>query len=224
MKSREGVWALLLGAVLLVMGAGCTQTGLTKPTRSATEQLLISTAADRALAQWDWSIVNKKKVYVDRVNYDSLDKEYVIGTIHDYVSLNGGLLVTNMNDAELVMEPRSGALSIDASSSIIGLPASAAPVPLAGAVNLPEMALYKSEKQYSIAKLAILVYERDSKQHVASTGPLVGRANIKYYKFLGLIGYTKTTVPERLGKKHKEKQRTKDEEAARSKTPDFQSK
>jgi hypothetical protein len=202
---REGMVAFLLGMALLVLGAGCTQTGLTKPARSATEQLLISTAADRALAQWDWSIVNKKKVYVERAYYDSLDKDYVVGTVRDYVSINGGLLVTNMNEAELVMEPRSGALSIDESSSIIGLPASAAPVPLAGAVNLPEMALYKSEKQYSIAKLAILVYQRESKEHVASTGPLVGRANIKYYKFLGLIGYTKTTVPERKSqKKHKD--------------------
>jgi hypothetical protein len=58
------------------------------------------------------------------------------------------------------------------------------------------MAIYKSEKQYSTAKLAILVYERDSKKHVASSGPLIGRANIKYYKFLGYIGYTQTTIPE----------------------------
>lgn len=193
--------AVLMGALILFLGAGCTQTGLTKPTRSATEELLISTAADRALALWDWSIVNHKKVFVERGYYDSTDKDYVIGTVRDYVSINGGLLCTNYNDADYVLEPRSGALSIDASNSILGIPSTPAPIPFAGTVTLPEIAIYKSEKQYSIAKLAILVYERDTKQHVASSGPLVGRANIKYYKFLGLIAYTKTSVPERAQKK-----------------------
>ena len=186
-----------LGMAVLACFTGCTQTGLTHPKRSATEQLLISTAADRALAQVDFSIVRGKKVFVDANYYDSEDEDYVIGTIRDYVSLNGGFIAAKIEEAELVIEPRSGALSIDSSSSIIGLPASAAPMPVAGSVQLPEVALFKSEKQYSIAKIAILAYERESLNHVASTGPLIGRANIKYYKILGLIGYTKTTVPER---------------------------
>ena len=191
----------VLGFVLVLLGSACTQTGLTKPPRSAVEQLLISTAADKALEKANWSIIRGKKVYVDRTYFESADKEYVLGTIRDYVSINGGLLMTNLNDAELVLEPRSGALSIDSSSSVIGLPASSAPMPFAGAVSLPEIALFKSEKQYSIAKIAILAYERESKKHVASSGPLIGRANIKYYKFLGYIGYTKTTIPEKQRKK-----------------------
>lgn len=189
-----------LGLALVIL-TGCTQTGLTKPARSATEQLLLSTSADRALEQVNFPIVRGKKVFVDRTYFESFDKEYIIGSLRDYVSVNGGLLVGKIEEADLVMEPRSGAHSIDASSSIIGLPASAAPLPLAGSVQLPEIALYKSEKQYSITKLAVFAYERESKAHVASTGTIVGRANIKYYKFLGLISYTKTTVPERQRQK-----------------------
>lgn len=202
MGVKTGFFAAAI--LLITFGAGCTQTGLTKPPRSAVEQLLISTAADQALSKADWSFVRGKKVVVDRSFYDSLDKDYVIGTIRDYISINGGLLVPKMEEADYILEARSGALSIDASSSVIGVPASSAPIPVAGAVTLPEIALFKSEKQYSTAKLAILVYERDSRQHVASTGPLVGRANIKYYRFLGYIGYTKTTIPEML-KKNKKK-------------------
>jgi hypothetical protein len=193
--SQKGWVCWCVGICILL--TGCTQTGLTNPKRSATEQLLISTAADRALAQVDFSIVRGKKVYVDPSHYNSEDEDYVIGSIRDFVSTNDGLLVPKLEEADLVLEPRSGALSIDASSSLIGMPASAAPIPIAGSVNLPEVAIYKSEKQFSIAKIALLAYERDSHKHVASTGPKVGRANIKYYKFLGLIGYTKTTVPER---------------------------
>jgi hypothetical protein len=193
----------LVGFVSVLVGAGCTQTGLTKPTRSGVEQLLISTAADQALGQADWSTFRGKKVFVDRSYYESADKDYVLGSIRDYVSINEGALMAKVEDADYVLEPRSGALSIDSSSSVIGVPASSAPIPFAGAISLPEIALFKSEKQYSTAKLAILVYQRDSRAHVASSGPLIGRANIKYFKFLGYIGYTKTTIPE----KHRPKKR-----------------
>jgi len=187
---------LALAAGLLLF-TGCTQTGLTKPARSATEQLLLSTAADRALGQMDFSIVRGRNVFVDRTYFNSMEDDYVIGTIRDFVSINGGLLATNLDAADIVIEPRSAALSLDSSSSVLGIPASAAPVPMAGSIQLPEIALFKSEKQFSLAKLALLVYERDSKKHIASSGPLIGRANIKYYKYLGYISRTKTNLPER---------------------------
>ena len=182
------------------MGAfatGCTQTELTKPKRSATEQLLISTAADRALAQADLSMVAGKKVFVDRSYFDAQDEDYVIGEVRELVTMRGGMLMHELKDADLVIEPRSGALSIDSTSSIIGLPSTPTPIPFAGTVQVPEVALFKSEKQFSIAKIALLAYERDSGKHVAATGSLIGRASIKYYKFLGFISYNKSTVPER---------------------------
>lgn len=196
--------AAFVGGVLLIVGSGCTQTGLTKPARSATEQLLISTAADEALEKLDFTFVNGRKVFVDRAFFESSDKDYVLGAIRSYVSRSGGLLVSKIEEAQVVIEPRSGALSIDSSSSIVGIPQSTAPLPLAGAVQIPEMALFKSEKQYSIAKLALLAYDQTSRAHIRSSGPHVGRANIKYYKFLGFISYTKTTLPERQRKRKSE--------------------
>jgi hypothetical protein len=188
---------LLLGVSVGVVATGCTQTELTKPKRSATEQLLISTAADRALAQADLSMVVGKKVFVDRSYFDAQDEDYVIGEIRELITMRGGMLMHELKDADLVIEPRSGALSIDSTSSIIGLPSTPTPIPFAGAVQIPEVALYKSEKQFSVAKIALLAYERDSGKHVAATGSLIGRASIKYYKFLGVISYNKSTVPER---------------------------
>ena len=81
---------------LMAFFAGCTQTGLTKPQRSAVEQLLISTAADQALERADWSTIRGKKVYVDRAFYESTDYDYVIGSIRDHVSVNGGLLMAEI--------------------------------------------------------------------------------------------------------------------------------
>jgi hypothetical protein len=207
MRNDGKSWVLLTAFFSIIVLTGCTQTELTKPKRAATEQLLISTAADRALAQADLSIVNGKKIFVDKNYYDSADKEYVLGTVRDLINMRGGLLVQKLEDAEIVVEPRSGALSIDSTSSIIGLPSTPTPIPFAGAMQIPEIALYKSEKQFSIAKIALLAYERASGRHVASSGPLVGRANVKYYKFLGFITYNKTTIPERQKQTKEQKER-----------------
>lgn len=198
---KHGFCAALAAAILIVL-TGCSQTGLTKPPRSASEQLLISTATDRALQQASFAYLSGKKVFVEKAFLENqYDKEYVLGAIRDYISQSGGRLVAKVEDSEIVVEPRSGALSIDASSSLIGIPESSAPLPLAGSVQIPEMALFKSEKQFSIAKLAILAYDQTSREHILSTGPLIGRANIKYYKFLGFIKYNKTTVPEKKRQK-----------------------
>src|SRR5437764_13870358 len=90
-------------AAALVFLTGCTQTELTKPKRSATEQLLISTAADRALAQADLSMVNGKKVFVEKSYFDSTDEGYVLGMVRDLINMHGGVLVPKVDDADLIL-------------------------------------------------------------------------------------------------------------------------
>lgn len=184
-------------AGLLMMAMGCAQTNLTSPKRSAVEQLLLSTAADRAWEMMPFGQLDGKKVYVEERYFNSYDDEYAIGALRDTLSSRGALLVKKEDAADVVVEPRSGALSIDGSNSLIGIPKLPMPIPFAGSVETPEVALFKSDKQFSTAKFAFLAVDRSSGQHVMSTGPLVGRANIKYYKILGIIKFTKTTIPEK---------------------------
>lgn len=189
---------LVLSLALLV--CGCSQTRLTHSKRSAVEQLLYSTAADRAWARADAAAFNGRKVYVDSIYFESDDELYALGTLRDVLSAHGALLMTKAEDAEIVLEPRSGAFSIDESDSLIGIPKMPVPIPFAGTIETPEVALFKSEKQFSTAKFAFLAIDQKSRKHVGSSGPLVGRANIKYYKILGLIKYTRTTIPEKSKK------------------------
>ncbi len=182
-------------AAALLAGGGCTQTILTAPQRSATEQLLLSTAADRAIASTNFSLFNGKKVFVDAGNFDSYDAKYAIGSIRDALSRAGALLVSVATNSDITIEPRSGALSIDASSTLIGVPSGAVPVPLTGAVSIPELALYKSQKQFSMAKLALLAYETHGGKHFYSSGPMLGKAYNHYYVFIGFITITSSDMP-----------------------------
>lgn len=170
---------------------------MTEPPRTAVEQLLLSTAADRSLLRVHWEIFKDKKVFVDTNYFDSYDKPYVLGTVRDLLSSYGALLATNAHDADIIVEPRSGALSTDSTSSLVGMPSLPVPIPFAGTLVTPEMYLWKSEKMFSTAKIALLAYDQKSRQHVYSSGPLVGRAAHKYYKFLGYIAVTRTDIPEK---------------------------
>jgi|SRR5665213_866623 len=87
---------------------------------------------------------------------------------------------------------------------LIGLPSTGLPIPLAGVLSIPEIALYKSQKQFSLAKISLLAYSTHSGSHLFSSGPLVGKAYSKYYKFLGFITYTRTDLPEKeRAKRHR---------------------
>jgi hypothetical protein len=180
--------------------SGCADATMTNPPRSATEQLLLSTAADRAITNADYSLFQGKQVFLDATYFDSYDSKYVIGAIRDALSQAGARLMTGPTNADIIVECRSGALSIDASDSLVGIPATAVPIPLAGSLVIPEIALYKSSRQHSYAKFALLAYENTSRQHLYSSGSLLGKSYNKYYKFLGFIQWTTSDIPEKQKK------------------------
>jgi Family of unknown function (DUF6655) len=192
-------WLAGMSFVLACFCAGCLQTNLTQPPRSAVEQLLLSTAADRAVQTVSLSSFDQERVFVDTNYFGSYDRRYALGAIRDALSSAGALLVDSETNADIVIEARSGALSIDSTSSLIGIPKTGLPVPFSGTVPIPEISLFKSDKQFSTAKFALLAYSTHSREHYFSTGPMVGRSHIKYYKFLGFISYTSTDIPEKRG-------------------------
>src|SRR5215469_18457434 len=93
---------VLSGILLLLTGflvAGCTTVKTTTTPRTATEQLLLSTAADHALTNADLQIFAGKKVYLDTSFFDSYDSKYVLGTIRDAISRAGGKLEDNVTNS-----------------------------------------------------------------------------------------------------------------------------
>jgi hypothetical protein len=193
----SGLFGCLLAIFLLT---GCSDFTMTNPPRTVTEQLLLSTAADRALRTADLGMFRGKKVFIDGTYFDSYDSKYVIGAIRDAFSQSGALLAPDVGSSEIIVEARSGGYSIDFSSSLIGVPTLGVPIPLAGAVTIPELAFYKSSKQHSIAKFALLAYETKSREHFYSSGPMVGKAHNNFHKCLGFL-WVGTDLPENMKKK-----------------------
>lgn len=189
--------------LLSLLASGCATTDETNPPRSVSEQLLLSTAADRAVTNADFTVFAGKKVYCDATYFDSYDSKYALGTIRDALSSAGALLVDNVTNSDVIVQARSGGLSTDSSDSLVGIPKMGMPVPLAGSLSIPELPFYKSQKQYSIAKFELLAYNTKTRQHFYSSGPLVGRAYNNNHAIF-FISWNTTDIPEKQKqKKHK---------------------
>ena len=107
------------------------------------------------------------------------------------------MLEPDAKGADIIVEARAGALSIDSSDSLIGIPNTGLPIPLAGTVSIPELAFYKAEKQFAYAKIALLAFANQSRTHIFSSGPLAGNSYNKYHKLLfvslGVLGHSRKT-------------------------------
>jgi hypothetical protein len=192
--------SVLCLAAAAALGAGCSSVNVTEPKRSAIEMLLLSTAADEALQDIDLSSLEGKKVFLEEKYFDSLDKPYVLGLIRDAISSQGGLLMADAEDAEVIVEARAGALSTDSADTLVGIPKMPVPIPLSGTLVIPEAPIYKSNRYDAVAKIALLAYDNNSRAHLFSTGPVVGKSRYHHYRILGYIQWRRTDIPERVSK------------------------
>lgn len=190
------VWKAVVLAAAGMAWCGCHSTKVTEPQRSVTEQFLLSAAAERAVAEVDLSVLKGRKVFVQERYFKGYDEAFAIGAIRERISKAGALMMGQEAAADVIVEIRSGGLGLDTRESLFGIPALNMPIPLAGPVSTPEIALYKSAMADSAGKFALFAYERVSGEHLHATGTMAGTAYFHHYRFLGLLNWRLTDVPE----------------------------
>lgn len=165
--------AILSVAVLLSLAA-CTSMRESQPGRTATEQLLFSVAAERAAEQLALNIPDDTKVFVDAAYVEGTDSKYLLSTIRDRVLRRGGALVDDKANAELVIEPRLGAISVDRKVMRVGTPDFEIPIPMTGGFPFPEITLFKRDRQQGVIKIALTSYDPKTGALVQSLDPVYG--------------------------------------------------
>ncbi len=171
-------WTVALTTLLAALSSGCTTARQTDPQRTATEQLLISTAADRAAASLALDLGPDRKCFLDATNFEGLDGKYAIAAIRSSLLKKGMRFVADQKQADTIVEIRSGALSIDKHETLVGIPSVDIPIPLAGNFGTPEIALYKSEEQEGIAKFAATAYDAKDGRFLDESTPPLGHSKI----------------------------------------------
>lgn len=186
--------ALILA--MLALGA-CTTVRESSPQRTATEQLLISTAVDRAIAQVDPKIPAGTKVFVESEQLEGGDGKYAAGEMRDRLVRNGASLVNDKGKADAVVEVRAGALSVDDKQTLVGIDTFDAPVPFAGqAAKIPQIALYKDRVRQGVAKIAAFGYSTSDGKLIDTTDPRFGYSHQYERTVLFFFTWRTSDLPE----------------------------
>jgi hypothetical protein len=189
MQGASRTLVVALAALLVAVLSGCATVHTTLPPRSATEQLLISNAADRAAAKLTVGLKPGTKVYLDTSDFDGYDAKYAIGAIAEQVLLRGGRLFPDRNSADVVVAIRAGALSVDQNDTLVGLPSFTLPVPLTGPLTTPELALFAKHQYRGVAKFAATAYDAVTGKIIATSGPSFGFSHQTRWVVLFVISW-----------------------------------
>jgi hypothetical protein len=196
---RAGAAIFALMALILAMLAlgACTTVRESSPQRTATEQLLISTAVDRAIAQVNLKIPTGTKVFVDSEQLDGTDGKYAAGEMKDRLLRNGANLVNDKGKADAVVEVRAGALSIDDKQTLVGIDTFDAPIPFAGqAAKIPQIALYKDSVRQGVAKIAAFGYSTSDGKLIDLANPQFGYSHQHERTVLFFFTWRSSDLPE----------------------------
>ncbi|HWB09231.1 MAG TPA: DUF6655 family protein [Pirellulales bacterium] len=176
--------------------AGCGTTRWSDTARTATEQLILSTAVDRAIDNIDFRPLSGRYVYLDTQYLDCVDKGYVVSTLRQHMLSEGCVLTADAASADLVVEARSGAVGTDHHDVLVGVPAIS--IPGAGVTGMPsaipEIPFAKTTAQQGVAKIACFAYNRETGQAVWQSGvfPVVSTAKDSW--FLGTGPFQRGTI------------------------------
>jgi hypothetical protein len=157
--------ACCLLLALLALMSGCATIRTTDPPRTATEQFLLSVAATRAIDQLSASALRGRRIFLDGQYLGTTqfapENAFLQGELRARLLLAGVQLVSKRDDAEIVLEVRSGGLGIDRLEFLLGIPAlylggTTSTTPTGQLpVATPELALIKSTRQRGFASVPI---------------------------------------------------------------------
>ncbi|MGD7034913.1 DUF6655 family protein [Methylotuvimicrobium buryatense] len=192
-----GIFALTL--------TGCSTVRESLPARTATEQLLLSTAADHAAQKLAIDLPKHHKIFLDTQYFDtvSTDAKYAIGAIKNQLLTLGYPVVRDRKEADSIIEIRLGALSINQHKSRwLGLPDLNVPIPLTGTIPIPEIVLLGNNKLEGIAKIGLSVYDAKEGTLESVIEPSYGFSRFVEWTVL-LISWTDSDlVPENARDEH----------------------
>lgn len=183
------LWCWLAAASL---AAGCTSTKMSHTSRTGVEQLLISNAVDQALNKSDFRTFQGQNLFIEEKYLDSVDKTYILGSVRHRALIAGANLVAKPEEADIVLEVRSGGVGTDTKDSFLGMPQMSVPGPLP--LSIPEVRLMSRTSQTGTAKLGLVAYDAKTKQVLGNGGVSLAKSDDNNWFVMGLGPYQNGTL------------------------------
>ena len=166
---RRRLAVLSAVAVLLAIG-GCGTTRLSDSKRTATEQLLVSGAIERAVMRIDMQSMAGQSVYLDATCMDDVnDGKYLASALRHQLLASGCRLVEKREDAQVIVESRAGAIGTDRNQVVLGIPSTRVTVQ-GNETSVPELAIAKRSEQRGVVRISLCAYERETGRPLWQSG------------------------------------------------------
>jgi len=181
---------------LSLAGLGaCASTTETHPSRTATEQLLVARAADRAVEGLTLPIPRGTRVYVDDAYFRAENAPYAISAIRSALSEAGYALASSKQEADAVLELRAGALSLEQMRRVFGIPEMRIPInDNFNVVSMPELSVYSRRDRVGVAEFSGFLYEPKTGAPLGAIVPMTGEFRIRSHKLLMIVAWGQQTI------------------------------
>lgn len=177
-----------LAAVLVTaLLAACASTTETHPSRTATEQLLVARASDRAVQGLTLPVEDGSAVFVDETYFRAESAPYAISAIRGALSEAGYSLARSRDQADVIFEIRAGALSLEQMRRLLGIPAMSVPLSDYRVVSFPELSLYSRRDRSGVAEFSGFVYRAEDGAPIAAVAPMIGEYTIRSHRLLMMM-------------------------------------
>ena len=168
--------------------AACASTTETNPGRTATEQLLLARAADRAVEGLSLPLPAGSAVYVDESYFQGEGARYAISAVRAALSDAGFRLAPNKDAADAVFEIRAGALSLEQMRRVFGIPEMRVPInETFNVVSLPELSIYSHRDRVGVAEFSGFLYEARTGAPLGAVLPMIGSYRIRSHKAMMMV-------------------------------------
>jgi len=178
--SRHIGIGFLLTAVTVI--SGCSSAATSNTARTAREQLLISNAVDQSLSKVNFASLANTRVFIDEKYMDGVDKPYIMGSLRHHVLRSGASVVDKAEDADVILEARSGGIGTDMAEKFVGIPE----ITLPGLLSIPEVRLAENRAQQAYAKLGLAVIDAKSKRLLGDGGISMARSDDSNWYVMGV--------------------------------------
>lgn len=187
-----GLAAVVASAAVL---AGCATSQETNPARTATEQLLISHAAERAAQQFTLALPPGVRVFFDTTYFQGEGSDYAISALRETVLKQGRFLAPSRGEADVIVELRMGALSLDRMNRVLGIPRLTVPVSAAlNTATIPELSLYSRRDSQGVAEFSAFAYDAKTGAPIAVGGRFAGGTRIRSHTLFMIFSWGQRQV------------------------------
>lgn len=161
--------------------SGCTSLKRTDTARTGREQLLVSNAIDQSLSKVSFESFGGRAVFLEDKYLDCVDKGYVTASVRHRLARSGARIATKLDDADILLEMRSGGVGTDFADSFLGTPAIAV-----GVASIPEVKFMSRTNQSAVAKIGLAAYDAKTMQLLGDGGMSLAMSDDNNWNVFGV--------------------------------------